>query len=163
MRNFDGLICEKASKEGLKNLTHHCNATFILKEENQVFRNSTENKLEEFSEKIQYLNDLVVSSAKSVNKEMFGAVRKAVGQLQLKQETGQVNYGEVTDQFRDILKLRASKESVTALEFSKASKIDVELCMRWIDLLHRMVKSIMQIYTMKLKSEIDATELESEN
>jgi len=35
--------------------------------------------------------------------------------------------------------------------------------MRWIDLLHRMVKSIMQIYTMKLKSEIDATELESEN
>jgi septation ring formation regulator EzrA len=81
MRNFDGLICEKASKEGLKNLTHHCNATFILKEENQVFRDSTENKLEEFSEKIQYLNDLVVSSAKSVNKEMFGAVRKAVGQL----------------------------------------------------------------------------------
>ena len=52
---------------------------------------------------------------------------------------------------------------MTALEFSKASKIDVELCMRWIDLLHRMVKSIMQIYTMKLKSEIDATELESEN
>ena len=52
---------------------------------------------------------------------------------------------------------------MTALEISKASKIDVELCMRWIDLLHRMVKSIMQIYTMKLKSEIDATELESEN
>ena len=71
MRNFDGLICEKASKEGLKNLTHHCNATFILKEENKVFRDSTEKK--------QYLNDLVVSSAKSVNKEMFGAVRKAVG------------------------------------------------------------------------------------
>jgi len=35
--------------------------------------------------------------------------------------------------------------------------------MRWIDLLHRMVKSIMQVYTMKLKSEIDATELETEN
>jgi hypothetical protein len=31
MRNFDGLICEKASKEGLKNLTIFCNETFILK------------------------------------------------------------------------------------------------------------------------------------
>jgi len=72
-----------------------------------------------------------------------------------------VSCNEVTDQFRDIVKERASKDSVNALEFSKASKIDVELCMRWIDLLHRMVKSIMQVYTMKLKSEIDATELES--
>jgi len=34
MVNFDSLICEKASKEGLKNLTLHCNKTFILKEEN---------------------------------------------------------------------------------------------------------------------------------
>jgi len=34
MRNFDELICEKASKVGLNNLTLHCNKTFILKEEN---------------------------------------------------------------------------------------------------------------------------------
>jgi hypothetical protein len=37
------------------------------------------------------------------------------------------------------------------------------MALRWIDLLHKMVKSIMQIYTMKLKSDIDMTGLESEN
>ena len=52
---------------------------------------------------------------------------------------------------------------MNAIEVSKASKLDIEVCMRWVDLLHRMVKSIIQVYTMKLKSDIDATELESAN
>lgn len=34
LRGFDGLICEKASKEGLKALIRFCNETYILKEEN---------------------------------------------------------------------------------------------------------------------------------
>jgi len=29
------------------------------------------------------------------------------------------------------------------LKHNKAAKIDVELCMRWIDLLHRMIKSLI--------------------
>ena len=57
---------------------------------------------------------------------------------------------EITDQFREMLKDKATKDAVQAVEISKASKLDLEICMRWIDLLHRMVKSIMQVYTMKL-------------
>ena len=62
MRNFDGLICEKASKEGLKNLTTFCNETFILKVENDQFKMEQQTKMKEYEDKINYMNDMVITS-----------------------------------------------------------------------------------------------------
>lgn len=47
------------------------------------------------------------------------------------------------------------------LEQNKANKVDVEFCIKWVDLLHRMVKQIIHIYSMQLKSDIDLTGHES--
>lgn len=71
--------------------------------------------------------------------------------------------GEITEQIKTVVQSRATQEQILELEASKASKVDSEVALRWIDLLHKMVKSIMQIYSMKLKAEIDMTGLESEN
>ncbi len=43
----------------------------------------------------------------------------------------------------------------------KANKQDVDHCLKWVDLLYRMVKQISQLFTMGVKSEIELTGHES--
>lgn len=45
------------------------------------------------------------------------------------------------------------------MEKSKANKLDVEFCQKWVDLLHRMVRQIIHINGAQLKQ---ATDLRSE-
>lgn len=73
---------------------------------------------------------------------MFSAVRKAIGQLQQKEDDGKVDADEVTDQMREMLKGKAPIGRVEALEQVKASKTDTELALRWTDLLHSMCKAL---------------------
>lgn len=96
---------------------------------------------------------------------MINAVRKVVGQMQSasKEDSGSFDVSAFMDKVKILCQAKATKEEIVGLESSKASKIDQEMTLRWIDLLHKMVKSIMQIYSMKLKAEIDMTGIESEN
>jgi len=57
--------------------------------------------------------------------------------------------------------LKADKEKVNQLQNSKANKVDMEFSIKWIELLHKMVKQIIHIYTMQLKGDIDMTGYES--
>lgn len=43
----------------------------------------------------------------------------------------------------------------------KANKQDVDHCLKWVNLLYRMVKQISQLFTMAVKSEIELTGHES--
>ena len=47
------------------------------------------------------------------------------------------------DQVKEIVQDKVSKEDLKNIEATKGSKIDQEMTLRWIDLLHKMVKSIM--------------------
>lgn len=46
---------------------------------------------------------------------------------------------------------------------AKANKTDTEISLRWVDLLHRMVKQLIHIYSMHLKGDIDMVGIESKN
>ena len=37
----------------------------------------------------------------------------------------------------------------------KANKVDTEMCLRWVDLLHKMVNKVVLLVTTKLKTDID--------
>lgn len=41
------------------------------------------------------------------------------------------------------------------MQIQKANKIDIEMCLRWVDLLHKMVNQIMLLLTLKFKSELE--------
>lgn len=45
----------------------------------------------------------------------------------------------------------------------KANKVDVEMCMRWVDLLHKMVAKIMHLMTSKARAELDISSPETQN
>jgi len=49
------------------------------------------------------------------------------------------------------------------LAHAKANKTDTEISLRWVDLLHRMVKQLIHIYSMHLKGDIDMVGIESKN
>ena len=78
-------------------------------------------------------------------------------------EKGAFDFNSFIDQVKEVMINKASVEEVALLQANKANKQESECALRWIDLLHKMVKSIMQIYSMKLKAEVDMTGLESEN
>ena len=46
-------------------------------------------------------------------------------------------------QVKILMQAKATKEEFAGLDANKASKVDQEMTLRWIDLLHKMVKSIM--------------------
>jgi hypothetical protein len=49
------------------------------------------------------------------------------------------------------------------LAHAKANKTDTEISLRWVDLLHRMVKQLIHIYSMHLKGDIEMVGIESKN
>jgi hypothetical protein len=49
------------------------------------------------------------------------------------------------------------------VEASKSNKVDTEICLRWVDLLHKMTKQIIHIYSMHLKGDIDLNGFETAN
>ena len=164
IRNFDGLICDKPSKEQLNLLREYCNDTFILKQENETFKENSLVSFEGFEVKIVKLEELVKSTNKAMQKELFSAVRKAIGQLQSKEDnSGGLDPVEITETMRKMLHTKANVEVVQRIEESKASKVDCEMLLRWVDLLHKMLKSLAQVYAMKLQSDLDQSGLESPN
>lgn len=47
---------------------------------------------------------------------------------------------EITDQVKQMLVTKGDADRVNALEHEKANKTDTEICLKWVDLLHKMVK-----------------------
>ena len=43
----------------------------------------------------------------------------------------------------------------------KANKVDTEMCLRWVDLLHKMVNKIILLITCQYKSDVELTGHES--
>lgn len=69
----------------------------------------------------------------------------------------------MTEKVRSLLTAKADEEKVVYIEKHKANKIDTEICLRWVDILHKMMKQIIHIYSMHLKGDIDMVGYESKN
>lgn len=44
---------------------------------------------------------------------------------------------------------------VDSIVNEKANKVDTEMCLRWVDLLHKMVNKLVLLMTSKLKADIE--------
>jgi hypothetical protein len=77
---------------------------------------------------------------------MFSNIRRAIDNLQshpkegLSSDGGAVDLDTITDQIKVFIKDKAEQDDVRRLSHGKSNKIDTEMCLRWVDLLHRMVK-----------------------
>ena len=94
---------------------------------------------------------------------MYSAVRKMFNQHSSKDDTQPLTMTAITENIKHAIGTKADKQVVETLVDAKANKVDTEMCLRWVDLLHKMVNKIMLLMTCKLKSDIEVVGGESQN
>ena len=62
---------------------------------------------------------------------------------------------EVIDHVKSVVASKAEHSSIESLVTEKANKVDTEMCLRWVDLLHKMVNKVILLLTTKLKVDLD--------
>ena len=61
----------------------------------------------------------------------------------------------VMSEMKQVVAVKADKAIVETLVNEKANKVDTEMCLRWVDLLHKMVNKVVLLLTTKLKTDLD--------
>ena len=61
----------------------------------------------------------------------------------------------VMDQMKDVVATKADKAMIDQVVVEKANKVDTEMCLRWVDLLHKMVNKVVLLLTTKFKVDLD--------
>lgn len=61
----------------------------------------------------------------------------------------------VVEHVKSVVSCKADASCVDSLITEKANKVDTEMCLRWVDLLHKMVNKVILLLTTKLKVDID--------
>jgi len=61
----------------------------------------------------------------------------------------------VVEHVKSVVSSKAESSSVDLLGTEKANKVDTEMCLRWVDLLHKMVNKVVLLLTTKLKVDLD--------
>ena len=58
-------------------------------------------------------------------------------------------------EMKEVVAVKADKSIVETIVNEKANKVDTEMCLRWVDLLHKMVNKVVLLLTTKLKTDLD--------
>jgi len=61
----------------------------------------------------------------------------------------------VIEQVKSVVAVKADQAAIDKIVDEKANKVDTEMCLRWVDLLHKMVNKVVLLLTTKLKTDID--------
>ena len=61
----------------------------------------------------------------------------------------------VRNEMKDVVSIKADKAVIDMIVQEKANKVDTEMCLRWVDLLHKMVNKVVLLLTTKLKTDLD--------
>ena len=61
----------------------------------------------------------------------------------------------VVQHVKSVIASKADKDIIESLVIEKANKVDTEMCMRWVDLLHKMVNKVVLLMTTKFKIDLD--------
>ena len=62
----------------------------------------------------------------------------------------------VMEQMKGVVAVKADKQAVDVLVAEKANKVDTEMCLRWVDLLHKMVNKVVLLLSTKFKVDLDS-------
>lgn len=61
----------------------------------------------------------------------------------------------VMEQMKGVVAVKADQSQIDLIANEKANKVDTEMCLRWVDLLHKMVNKVVLLLTTKLKIDLD--------
>ena len=86
---------------------------------------------------------------------MYSAVRRTVNNLQSNDDTKPVSMETVVDHVRSVVSSKADTIMIENIIVEKANKVDTEMCLRGVDLLHKMVNKVVLLLTTKLKVDLD--------
>lgn len=111
--------------------------------------------------KFAQLEEVVRFQAKQLHSEMASTVRRMIMQHEKKVNSQNEITPESLNELVGAIKMKASHEDVTQMHSSKANKVDVEMCFRWVDLLHKMMNQVMLLTTLKFKSDLELVGAES--
>ena len=118
----------------------------------------------EFKGKVETTEETVKFQARQIQKEMYSAVRRVVAQSQSgKDDNANVSMKAVANELKEVVSSKAERDEMDSLISTKASKVDTEMCLRWVDLLHKMVNQVMLLVTLKCKSDLEPIGGESNN
>ena len=62
---------------------------------------------------------------------------------------------------KEVLNEKVSLDMFNTLTVQKANKIDMEMCMRWVDMLHKMINSVATLLSLHFKTTLDVKGQES--
>jgi len=61
----------------------------------------------------------------------------------------------VLAEMKSVVDVKADKVAIESIVNEKANKVDTEMCLRWVDLLHKMVNKVVLLLTTKLKTDLE--------
>jgi hypothetical protein len=61
----------------------------------------------------------------------------------------------VLAEMKSVVDVKADKTALESIVNEKANKVDTEMCLRWVDLLHKMVNKVVLLLTTKLKTDLE--------
>ena len=116
--------------------------------------------MDEVATKTNSLQELVNYQARQIQKDMYTAVRKQVmAALQnnnISDSKGSSGGSGVDlNVVKEAMAEKASVEMIEQLQVLKANKVDVEMCMRWVDMLHKMCNALATLHTLNFKSSLE--------
>ena len=91
---------------------------------------------------------------------MYSAVRRCLKEQTTADSADDANpttMSKVMQEVKEVLAYKADKTTVETIVLEKANKIDTEMCLRWVDLLHKMVNKVVLLLTTKLKTDLDVS------
>ena len=154
-RRMDEVICNKADKTMLKELRDYGSEFYVLKTDNDKTQTMIETRIADFGERCAEMENMVQFQARQLQKEMYTAVRRMMNQASQKEENQPVSMTTVVEHVKRVVSDKADASVIERLVNEKANKVDTEMCLRWVDLLHKMVNKVVLLLTTKLKVDLD--------
>ena len=155
MRRLDEVVCQKSDRQALKEYREHVTENYLTKTQSEEIMGKTGEKIKEFSARCDEMENMVKFQARQLQKEMYSAVRRAFNQHKQKDENQPVSMASVMEQMKGVVATKADKTLIDQMVVEKANKVDTEMCLRWVDLLHKMVNKVVLLLTTKFKVDLD--------
>eukprot|EP00347_Sterkiella_histriomuscorum_P010846 403374700 len=165
VRRFDEIVSDKANKQNIKEVYQHI-TQYTLNTDFKFIKQQLNEKFNDNQRKIQEVEEMIDILGKNISKDIYAAVRRATLHLSkntsmqiggnggdLENQTG--NYSIANEEMKSIIASKVDRQELNEIFQNKSNKKDTELCLRWIEIIHRQIKQISILITEILKFDIE--------